>query len=209
MKNSLSSLSQPRILIPVGMIAVLLVGFAFFFARQSSVQQTVFANPQLPIQNDGTTVVNGYQVPEVENWNRETTSPTNNFIQSVMYSTTVDETKLMMKFVLFQTPSGSPADTAEDLAKSVQQADDMSKKMNENKQTQLSQATQYRGHPAYLTRTIVHRNGIVIEAQILRVADGKNLFWFFQSLSGKQIAPAAREAASKAWQGMTSGLKTN
>ncbi|MDF2441658.1 MAG: hypothetical protein JWN98_2642, partial [Abditibacteriota bacterium] len=136
------------------------------------------------------------------------TTPTNSSIQSVRYNKIVDGTKIMMKFVVFPKRPDGQADTAQDLVASVQRVDEISKGMRKNKQVLLSQATQYQGHPAYLTRTASRKSNMLVEDQILRVADGKNTFWFFQSLAGQQISPAAREAASKAWQTMTSGLKS-
>lgn len=203
MKNSLSSMS--RILIPVRVAAVVIVAFALFSARQSPAEQDLAAKSQLPIQNDGSTLVNGYQVPALPGWKRETTAK-NGLIQSVKFNDTVEGTKIMMKFVLFPKAPGQP-DTAQDLVASVKLADSISKKMGENRQTLLSQATRYRSYPAYLTQTLLHKGNTLVESQILRVADGTHTFWFFQSLSGQQISPAARAAASKAWQTMTNGLK--
>lgn len=161
---------------------------------------------QHPIESDGTTLINGYRVPALKDWKRETTSKTNSFIHSVTYNKSVDATEMMTKFILFQNPTGTHPDTAADIAKSVQRAEAMSKKMGEKQQILLSKATQYQGHPAYITKTLMRKGDKSIETQILRVADGKNTFWLSMSLAGKEISPAARTAATEAWKTMTDGL---
>lgn len=142
-------------------------------------------NNQLTVRSSGSTRIVGYEVPALQDWEKTATQKPNAVIQSIKFNKTVDATKIMMKFVVFPPLQNAPPDTAADLARSVQLADRISKKMGENKQALLSQTTEYRGHPAYLTRTISQKGQVMVESQILRVADGRSTFWFFQSLSGR------------------------
>jgi hypothetical protein len=173
---------------------------------QSPVQNSSVAlKNQLPIQSDGSTNVSGYQVPGLDGWERETT-PKGISLQSVKYVRVLDGTKIMIEFILFPPRSGGP-DTAQTLANIVEVVRKSDKKKGKDRQWLLSQATQYRGHPAYLIKTLSREGSTLIEVQILRVADGKRQFWFQQEIRGERISPAASKAASVAWQDMTQNLK--
>ncbi len=147
----------------------------------------------------------GYQVPTLSGWQKDDSAVGNEAISARTFRQKVDGTSIMVKFVLM--PPSSRADTAADLAKSAQDTFRLNAKMGLNEQVLLSKATSYRGHPAYLTKTLKNKNGIAVETQILRVADGKNQFWFWQSLSGQPISAEARTVAGQAWQTLTNDLQ--
>lgn len=165
------------------------------------------------VRTDGTTRMAEYQVPTLQGWKREAAHKTNDPVQSVRFSKTVAGTKMLTEFVLLPHRQDAAPDTAADLAKSVQDTDRINKevdpKRGERRQIVLSQARQYQGHPAYMTHELLRNRTRVTELKILRVADGRNTFWFFQSSvgAGLQIPAAARAAATQAWQAMTNSFK--
>jgi len=167
---------------------------------------------QAQLQKGETTALGNYQVPAIAGWQREATNDSRRVIRSVKYKTEVQETTVSMKFVFFRTPEGVKSPTATDLQANAKLVAAINQDMpQESKFTKLvSQATKYRGQPAYLVSTQSDDGKRISESKILKFVDGKNEGWFFQSLSalkGKQISPEARKSADQAWKTMTEGLK--
>jgi hypothetical protein len=171
------------------------------------------SNHQAVVHSDGSIHLAGYRVPTLKGWKRETPRKTTDPAQNVRFTRTVAGTKLLTEFVLMPPRPNSLPDTAADLLKSAQDIDRRNKEVDpqrgETRQTVLSQATEHQGHPAYMTHELLRNRTHVTELKMLRVADGRNTFVFFQSSAGvgRQISPPVRAVAAQAWQTLTNNAK--
>lgn len=161
----------------------------------------------IPKQKDGSTALGMYVLPDMKGWQRQTIGSSPASSRVVKFTNEAQKTRIMMKFVLSPPPKGVAPNTAKELREAAELSERIAKDLKWNQQILESTATTYRGFPAYLTRTVKQEGGETNESKILRVADGKNTFWFFQALNGKQISAEARAKADQAWTTMTEGLK--
>lgn len=145
----------------------------------------------------------GYIPPTLSGWQQDAPNTNENDGRSLVYRKVVGRTKLRLKFSLLESQTKDAQALRDDVQKGLAEARKASASLVILEQNE----TQFRGFPAILTQTRDDYRGAKRERKILRVADGKQLFWIDQTLTGNPIEPAARQEADAAWKTFTEGLR--